>query len=464
MMTTGRYLACLTLVLISLLLPAFAGAQVTADDFLPPVQGGPTDIKEPSQVKREGNVVTAPTAQDAINAAAAQNVKEVAAADTAEVGAKMVQFPSGMGFVATGAATYRNMDNPTATRIAKRQAYVIAFTQAKKNLAEILGGLSNEGRETVRQALTNINLPQEEMTNIATNSEEAVNQALDMLLRGFIIYEVRDDTRQNTIFVTIVTTPKTRGKLARPAPNVLEVADLRAGLDQVIAEVKSGLVPPVGGRIIMMPTTGETAFVGFGSAIVRTSENAPLQAKLNLESQKIAAMRAKDALCGLIIGDRTSWQGGVVESMQDEVREFEIAQKDDPLAENNSTEVKKLEQTRQVFIARLQSSDVYQSARKGVLPPGVAVKTWFDDDHAWAFGMSVYTPSLTKAGVEAAREMKDGRILQPLEQSSIQERTGSGSEAPSSAGFTDEKNPEIKRPSAGTGDGPTGKVANDKDL
>ena len=55
-----------------------------------------------------------PTAQDAVNAAVQQNVKELAQGDTPEVGAKMVKFPSGLGFVASGVAPYRTMENPTA--------------------------------------------------------------------------------------------------------------------------------------------------------------------------------------------------------------------------------------------------------------------------------------------------------------------------------------------------------------
>ena len=254
----------------------------------------------------------------------------------------MVTYPSGLGFVATGIATYRTIENPTLTRIAKRKAYVIAFTKAKKNLAEILGGLDSQGKETVREALVNINLPKEEMTNISTQSEESLKQAVEMMLRGFVIYEVKDDTSQNTVFVSIVTTPKTRGQLARPAPNAIEADSLRDGLNQVIAEVRSGLVPPVGGRIIMMRSTGETAFVGFGSAVVRSSTNQAVQAKLNLDAQKIAGMRAKDALCGLIIGDKASWEGSVKESLKDQVQEFEDAKADDPLAKESPAEARSL--------------------------------------------------------------------------------------------------------------------------
>lgn len=433
------------------IMPAIASAQVpTADDFLPVVQGGPRDVKQPQEVAVKGKVVNAATAQDAINAAVHENVQDLKNGDTPEVGAKMVKYPSGLGFVASGIATYRTVENPTLTRIAKRKAYVIAFTQAKKNLAEILSGLDNDGRETIRESLVNINLPKEEMTNISTESDESLKQAVNMMLRGFVIYEVNDDTSQNAVYVSIVTTPMTRGKLARPAPNVVEANSLRDGLNQVIAEVRTGLVPPVGGRIIMMRTTGETAFVGFGSAVVRTSSNNAVQAKLNLTAQKMAGMRSKDALCGLIIGDRASWEGEVKESLKDEVQEFESACQGDPLAEQSPGDARKLAEARQSLVSRLESTDLYQSVRRGVLPPGVNSKTWFDEDHAWAYAMSVYAPSLANAAAQSAREMRDGRIVQPID--------ASGSSGTQSGGFTDEQGTEVQRPGKEVTPGPTGKI------
>ncbi len=429
--------------------------QVTADDFLPPVQGGPVDVKAPDKVRFEKGVVVAATAQDAINAAVQQNKKDAHGEKTTEVGARMVKFPSGLGFVATAAASYRVMENPTATQIAKRKAYVVAFTQSKKHLASILGGLSNESKEFVRQSLRNVTLPKEDMNNISTQGDESVAQAVDMLLRGFVIYEVQDDVKQNMVTVSIVTTPKTRGRMARPAPNVVEVDDLREGLNQVIQEVRTGVVPPVGCRVVLLRATGETALVGFGSAVVRTSENDAVQAKLNLSAQKIADMRSKDALCGLIAGDHASWRGRVVESLKDEVKGFEELAADDPLAKDNPAGVRKLDKAQQTFVSKLRTDDVYTSARKGILPPGVITKTWFDADHAWAYGMSVYAPSATKAATEAAREMAHDLLL----------RSGKGvpAQGPDSSGFKDEKNPNVKRPGGTVKPGPSGKVGKDED-
>jgi len=448
-MRNAKFLTLVFVTAVASLAPAAAFAQVTADDFIPVAQGGRKGIEKPELVAVSGTTVTAATGQDAINAAEKKNIEALAAGGTEEMGARMVKFPSGLGFVATGVGTYRSMENPTATRIDKRHAYVVAFSKAKKGLAETLGGLTNEGKESVREALVNINLPKEEMTNIETQNEESLKQIVEMMLRGFVIYEVKDDTTQHTVYVTIVTTPKTRGRFARRAPTAIDANDLRDGLNQVIAEVRAGLVPPIGGRTITMRTTGETAFVGFGSSVVRTSGNNAVQLKLNLEAQKIAAARAKDALCGVIIGDKTYWEGKVDEATKNQVKEFESLDANDPLARKDPANVRKFDEARQAFHARLESTEEYHGLRSGKLPPGINTRTWFDEDHAWAYGISVYIPSLTNTAAKSGREMLDSTILQSIDD---------GSKTKASSGFLDENQPEATRPGKKVKPGPTGKI------
>jgi hypothetical protein len=210
-----------------------------------------------------------------------------------------------------------------------------------------------------------------------------------------------------------------------------------------------------------MRSTGETAFVGFGSSVCRSSSNRAVQAKLNLSTQKVAAMRAKDALCGLIIGDKSSWEGSVVESMKDTVREFESLVRDDPLAQKDPTAIRKLDQARETFVAQLRTTDVYESARRGILPPGVTTKTWFDDSHAWAFGMSVYVPSVTNAAAGAGRDMRESRILQPFGDGSGRGARASGR---SPSRFTDTDDDNIPRPGDRVKRGPSGKISPNDDL
>jgi len=103
-------------------------------------------------------------------------------------------------------------------------------------------------------------------------------------------------------------------------------------------------------------------------------------------------------------------------------------------------------------VARMETSDTYLSARRGVLPPGINTKTWFDSDNAWAYAMSVYVPSVTNAAAASGREMQESVILQPVDDS------GRSSTAPGS-GFTDENAPStVKRPGKDVKPGPSGKI------
>lgn len=113
-------------------------APLNADDFLPPVQAttpeaekAVTTVQQPEAVRVEQGIddkstVTAATAQDAVNAA----MERIAQGG----GCEQIKFPSGFGWVATGSAVYGVVPNPVANLTAQRQAYQIAYMNAKKIL------------------------------------------------------------------------------------------------------------------------------------------------------------------------------------------------------------------------------------------------------------------------------------------------------------------------------------------
>ncbi|NEX16819.1 MAG: hypothetical protein C1943_09360 [Halochromatium sp.] len=86
------------------------------------------------------------------------------------------------------------MPNLTATRIAKRNAYVRAFMEAKAKLAEALDGLSATGQTAVLEAMESETNAMEDLNRYTSTQEERLEQAVQMLLRGFVIYSVKDDT------------------------------------------------------------------------------------------------------------------------------------------------------------------------------------------------------------------------------------------------------------------------------
>jgi len=414
--------------------------------FTPPVLGGTTEIAEPAKVAIDDNIIKAASIQDAANAAAKKTRQEYS-----QVGAVEIHFPSGIGIVATGAGHYRTMQNPTATSMARRQAYVIAYTEAKKNLVETLDGSSVEAKTELRQQYESISTPVRDMTNLATDTDEAIKQVIEGMIRGFAVYEVVDDVDTHTVYVTLVSTPRTAAGVSRPGPDVMVTADAIAGLNQVIAEVRAGVIPPVGTRIIMNPKTNETIVIGFGSAVIGRDDNQAIQAKKNIVAQKIAALRSKDALISLLGSDRIEHKTAFDESMSDQVKQFEKLQEGDPIAKATGASARQLAKVQQVFEARNRLDEETTSVRRGVLPPGVATRTWFDGKHEWAYSMSVYSPALS----ERIRQQSS------LVEKAAPDRRGDTQEE---GGFTDEQTPVVPTPPKIPASGPTGQVTPDEDL
>lgn len=395
---------------------AFA-QKLSVEDFLPPISASEEQKEELSVVTGEVSksqdvdfgveVVEAETTQDAINFVVNQR----------SPGAEMIRTGSGVGWVATGAGTYTVMDNKTATVIDRRNAYVRAFLQAQKNLAEALTGLTTEGKTRVMEEMKSITQDNANMANFSGTQEESIEQSVEMLMRGFVIYSVEDDPEKGIVSVSIVTTPKTRGDVNNVSHEGLEAQSLDEGLNYILTEIQSGLVPPVGGKIVQVPGSNEIAFVGFGSDVIRFSDNQALQAKNRLNAERIAKSRASDALAGVIIGDDTRWKGKVDESTRTIIAEFEEIPADEGVSG------KRFEEAKQSFINTQVSTDEYESLRSGILPPGVMSRT-FVNDMDEVFAVSIYLPSLSSTARQAGDEMSKSKIIKKSDNAKASQGSG----------------------------------------
>ena len=249
------------------------------------------------------------------------------------------------------------------------------------------------------------------LTNIDREVSETQNQTARKLLKGCVTYAVQDDPEKGQVLVTIVSSPKTRGKYDRPGPDGISTDSLRDGLNMVITEIRNGLVPPVGGRIIEVPGTGEMAWVGFGSAIVRKDDEPDVQEELNLAAEEIAGMRAVDALAGIILGDDTRWEGHADEQTRRQVRDFERLQASDPTFRGAEDEIRVYEQRKKTMRSDQRSNTKVQSLRRGVLPPGIDPQVEMDEDGYFAYGIAVYIPSVSEMARQASREMDEAEIV-----------------------------------------------------
>lgn len=412
-------LARFIILLLALVIPGTAfSAPISADDFLPPVQAASpeeqkaaTEVKNPEAVKQEPAIdgkpaTVAATAQDAVNAA----VKHIPEAG----GCEQIKFPSGFGWVSTGVSIYSVMPNKTATITAQRLAYQKAYLQAKKSLAESLFGLSTTGKEQLASEMKTIIQSDDAVANTKEELSEAITESVKGLLRGYVVYNVNDkqEKETGTVTVTIVTTPKTMGKCGRVDPSAVSTESMRDGLNHVLTELSSGLLPPVGGKAITVPKTGELAFIGFGSAVVMDNQNAAVRAKLALQAQKVATMRARSALCGIILGDDISAQSSFDESTKEVVKQYDEMEKDDPVANSKDEAlVRKLEQQKISFLQNSVSKEQITSMRSGVLPPGVNVKTFYNEDKTVAIAVAIYLPSVSAGAAKSGEDMKNSVIV-----------------------------------------------------
>lgn len=405
------------LVSVFIALTCTSALAISADDFIPPVQAETAkrtellSVKDEASVKTEtdGNldteVTSAPTLQDAINKIVAQS----------KIGCQLVRLngQDGITFVATGMGTYKSdYQNVLASRIEQRNAYVVAFMGAKAEMAKTVGELVVRGATDFDRKLEVLTTEKKTITNIERELTEVQCQWVRKVLKGYVTYSVSDDGN-GKVYVAIVSTPKTRGNYGRNGANGISATNLHDGLSALIAEIKTGLVPPIGGRIIEVPATGEVAWVGFGSAIIRKDSEPDVQAELNLQAEQVAGLRAVDALAGIILGDDTSWQGHTDEQTTAQVKDFERIQRQDQSSRGTVEEIKEYEKRLRGMQNALSSSEEIKSLRKGIMPPGIIRQTDIDEDRYFAYGIAVYLPSASAQAKEASREMDEAQIVQP---------------------------------------------------
>jgi len=405
--------------------PAAYSQPPSADDFLAPSKGGASDIQDASKVKIDvqNNVVVAATIQDAILAGQEHKVqsemeKGVSNAEQKETlirkrdfssslanrGAWTAATESGLAFFATGCAVYGQFPDDTATLVAQRRAYVVASMEAKGLLTELQNKIETEGATFLGNAMDQALRATGSASNTLQVLNERIGQASDGILRGAVVFEVKDeiskDKRTGTVFVTLVSSPKTQGKLSRLSSNTIEAKQkLSDGIAEVLDDIKSGVVPPIGGLTIGIPQTQEFAFIGFGSHVIAFDDDPVAQSRIVLNSQRIAELRARDALFA-VIGDEEVVTDAVTgtQGIDETVR---FAREADPLNQNNADQIKVFGETKRKFAGDTGVSSYISTRRKGQLPPNVVVKNWFNEDKTWAISMAVYNPTLSDVARQA---------------------------------------------------------------
>ncbi len=357
-------------------------------------------IQDPGAVKKTENeklgepVVSAATTQDAVNAAKQDLIES-------GDGARFIATGSGMGIVAVGMASYdSDGKNPNYVLLMQRRAYIQAFLKAKKEMANFMGGMSLEGRREIvknNQMLDGSEIAAANSDSVTSEEEKA---EISTMLRGVVIYDIDDDPAAGQVTVSVVTTPKTQGAVQATRGGLVKAGTLQAGLESVLNEINAGIMVPEGGRVVVVPQTGEIAWVGIGSEICRKNSNASMQRDLKLEARDSAMNLARRALLAVINGEDVTASSSENSEYTEQIKQFDVIVDAEG---NEQTTILDQKQT-QGLVAKVKNNTM-GSTVVGKLPAGVSVKSYYSADGNWAYAVAVYMASSTEAAESVGKTM-----------------------------------------------------------
>jgi hypothetical protein len=368
-------------------LPAPA-ARPDAEEFTAPLRATAAPSlprHNPGRVRAVKDAMTgetalhAKTAQDAITAAVGQHA----------AGCWLIRFGgAGFGWVATGTADLATTPPPDAAPRTPSEARFKAFVDARTRLTGCLRALAPEARRRVTGQLEQNDAIRLALINLAANDRERHEQALDILARGFVAYAVENDPAGHMIRVHLVTTPKTATRLTRPTASAMEATSLREGLRQTQTEVESGLIPPVGNRLIVVNATGELALVGYAVHPIAASSEPMAQNPARAAAEHVAIDRATRALMGLATGDDAGWHSALDEASRDPMGA--AASGYDP-AEPSA---RRFAQIHDLISSTVKDDSGLRALREGQLPSAATVKHFGGEDTVTV--MVSYAPPIRK--------------------------------------------------------------------
>jgi hypothetical protein len=415
------------------LMLAGSGAQaISLDEFVPPSEGG--TVNESAEASQDGDVVQAENMQDGLSYAYQQLM------DDDGEGILTVKTKTGMGIISTATVAYNRYENINATMLSKRSAYVKAFTRAQGEIVKYMEGLENNCTSALSDKTLTLDTGMEGNANTEETIKETCGETVKGVLAGFITYKIDDNVEDDVVTVSLASSTKTRAAVSRVGGAVIVSSDPSKAFQHIAQEVTAGVVPPLGAKLIHNPENGESIVIGFGSAIVRQNRDKAVQRKMLSLANQQSKIRANNALVAFLKGSEVYWKGGYDEDQLEASQQFDI-----PTDENGQPmDPVVYDDTRNMFLNTVSSSDDYKTITGGQLPPGIKTKTYKSEDGFWVNTISIYMASATAEAKQASQENRGASSRAPQARAMKVE----GGLAPGSA------NPQ----------GPNGAVVRDNDF
>ena len=364
-------------------------------DMMPARPG--LSVETSGKVIAEENVVVAVNEKDGLAVAHQQLIESNAD------GVRFILVGSGEAILAIGSDNYSVYNNINATMLSKRASYNRAYMKAKAELKKDMNGLQNSCESAADIALEVIDTGNESLANAGVSQTESCKEIIQGSLAGWATYDVYDNPENKSVRVTIISSPKSRKAINRSVGATYSTTDPDEVFKLAIEDIAGGLLPPIGAKVITHANTGEVIVVGYGSSIIRASNNSSLSNKLRQVAERQSQTLSRNALVATMQGESVYWEGSFDTGMFETTEQFQT----DPELEDPSN-AKALDEDKSLFLSRLRSTDEYETFAAGKVPPGVKSKTFNSEDGFWAYTVTVYAPSLEANSLQAKRDMESG--------------------------------------------------------
>ena len=373
------------------------GDGLSIGDFnIPEAVGLPAPVAGVERANEESlgaPVMHGGTAQDAADAAVLELVEQ-------EEGIRLIETGSGLGVVSCASAYYAT-ESLSADIVLRGQrlAFVKAGLGAKAGLVEYMQGLSLEGQTRIASSFRTEDTDESSLVEMASSAEERIQTLTEGFLRGAVIYSVNDYPIEGRVIVSVVSTPKTQRALRAGSSRLISVADFSAGEKLLKAEIMRGVIPPDGARIITVPGTGETAWIGFGAELISsTSSNSRLQGMARKSATTVAKRRAQQNLLRAITGESIRREDLVDSSFADSIRVS-----DDLLGGAHEEEAS--------AFASTASAELMESKNNGHVPAGAIPTTFTSADGRWMYAICTHRESRPDARIPTQRDGLGAKVV-----------------------------------------------------
>jgi hypothetical protein len=341
-------------------------------------------------------------------------------------------YPYGRGIIAFGTASYNTYVNLDATLIGKRSAYMRAYARAQEELLDYFHTAMLKCEKRVENEVEDVETGTGGAENASIHSRRECYKRNAGTVEGFVLYSVKDHVTdpipKKSVTVKIVSDPHTRAAVQRVSETIVRTGNVNYAWNEILRELRGGILPPLGARLIEDRKTKEDYVVGFGSAIILKNRDPTMERHLIQAAAFQARIRSQVALLAFLRGDRVVWSGrfsakttegssqfapsavatfqssadkmanigrkiaGVVAHMGKGDYSGAITDVSNTIGDHSQPDgIPTYRESRHSFLYTLKQTRAYKGVIEGRVPAGLTSRTFEDKAGNWAIAVSIYS-------------------------------------------------------------------------